>query len=258
MSDGSPGALAIALLGGAAFAGGLVDAIAGGGGLVSLPALLAAGLPPSVALGTNKGQAVFGAMTSAASFWRRGQVDRERAPLGFGGGLVGAYLGARGVLAVPTGPLRAVVIALLVFAALLLALRGDVTPRARVSSPGGARVALLAIAFLIGAYDGFFGPGTGSMLVIAFATVFGDRLVRASANAKIVNLASNVAAVLVFASRGTVLWRVSLPMAAGNALGAAVGAHLAVKNGDRLVRAVVLVVVLAVVVKLVAGVVSGT
>jgi uncharacterized membrane protein YfcA len=257
MSDGSPGALAVTFLAAAAFLGGLVDAIAGGGGLVSLPALLAAGLPPPLALGTNKGQAVFGAVTSAASFWRRRKVDRDRASLGFAAGFVGAYLGARGVLAVPLGPLRAIVVALLVGAALLLVFQRDVTPRARVSSPGGARAALLAIAFVIGAYDGFFGPGTGSMLVILFATMFGDSLVRASANAKIVNLASNLAAVLVFASRGTVLWRVSLPMAAGNALGAAVGAHLAVKNGDRLVRAVVLVVVLAVVVKLLGDLTSG-
>jgi hypothetical protein len=86
--------------------------------------------------------------------------------------------------------------------------------------------------------------------VIAFATVFGDTLTRASGNAKIVNLASNLAAVVLFASRGTVLWPVALPMAAANALGAATGAHLAIKNGDRLVRVVVLLVVAAVVVKL--------
>src|SRR5438552_5514038 len=91
----------ISLLAGAAFAAGLVDAIAGGGGLVSLPALLAVGLPPPLALGTNKGQAVFGAVTSAASFWRRGAVDRDRAALGFAAGFVGSWLGARTVLAVP-------------------------------------------------------------------------------------------------------------------------------------------------------------
>ncbi|HMC94337.1 MAG TPA: TSUP family transporter, partial [Polyangia bacterium] len=88
------------------------------------------------------------------------------------------------------------------------------------------------------------------MLVIAFATVFGDGLTRASGNAKVVNLASNLAAVGLFAARGTVLWRVALPMAAANAIGAAAGAHLAVRKGDRLVRGVVLVVVLAVVIKL--------
>jgi uncharacterized membrane protein YfcA len=192
-----PAPATVALLVAAAFCAGLVDAIAGGGGLVSLPALLAAGLPPHVALGTNKGQAVFGATASAISFWRRGMIDRARA------------LGRAAQAA-----------------------------------------ALAGIALVLGAYDGFFGPGTGSMLVVAFSVVFGDALTRASGNAKIVNLASNVAAMLLFAHRGVVLWSVALPMAAANALGATTGAHLAVRKGDRLVRAVVLVVVAAVVVKL--------
>jgi uncharacterized protein len=95
------------------------------------------------------------------------------------------------------------------------------------------------------------------MLVVAFATVFGDSLTRASGNAKIVNLASNLAAFTLFAARGTIIWHVALPMAAANALGAATGAHLAVRNGDRLVRGVVLVVVLAVVVKLAVDLARG-
>ena len=240
----------VAVLTGAAFVAGLVDAIAGGGGLVALPALLAAGLPPHVALGTNKGQAVFGATASAISFWRRGVVDRDRAPLGFAAGFAGSLLGAWGVLAVPLGPLRVVVIVLLLVAAAIVLARRDVASRPREMTAAARNAALAAIALVIGAYDGFFGPGTGSMLVVAFAVVFGDALTRASGNAKIVNLASNLAAVLLFANRGVVVWSVALPMAAANALGAATGAHLAVRNGNRLVRAVVLVVVAAIVVKL--------
>jgi len=240
----------ITLLASAGFLAGLVDAIAGGGGLVSLPALLAAGLPPPLALGTNKGQAVFGAVTSAVSFWRRGEVDRDRATPGFAAGFAGAWLGARGLLAVPLAPLRAIVIALLIAAAAVVLARRNVTPRPRALGPAARRAATLGIPLVLGAYDGFFGPGTGTMLVIAFATVFGDRLTRASGNAKVVNLASNLAAVLLFARRGVVMWSIALPMAAGNALGAATGAHLAVKNGDRLVRGVVLLVVASVVIKL--------
>jgi len=242
--------LTIALLCAAAFGAGLVDAIAGGGGLVTLPALLAAGLPVPLALGTNKGQAVFGAVTSAASFWGRRALDRERALLGFAAGFAGSWLGARAMLAVPARPLRVVVIVLLLVAVAVVVLRRNVQPRPHSFGPGQARAALIAIALVLGAYDGFFGPGTGSMLVIAFATVFGDSLTRASGNAKIVNLASNLAAFTLFASRGTILWRVALPMAVANAAGAATGAHLAVRNGDRLVRGVVVVVVLAVAIKL--------
>jgi hypothetical protein len=245
-----PGPLSVVLLSAAAFAAGLADAIAGGGGLVSLPALLAAGLPPPLALGTNKGQAVFGAVTSAASFWRRGGVDRDRAALGFAAGFVGSWLGARTVLAVPARPLRGAVMALLLIAAAVVLVRRKVVPRPTRLGPVARRLALVAVALGLGAYDGFFGPGTGSMLLIAFATVFGDSLTRASGNAKIVNLASNLAAVALFASRGVVIWTVALPMAGANALGAATGAHLALRNGDRLVRVVVLVAVLAVVIKL--------
>jgi uncharacterized membrane protein YfcA len=240
----------IALLAAAACGAGLVDSIAGGGGLVSLPALLAAGLPPVLALGTNKGQAIFGAATSAASYWRYGAIDRDRAALGFAAAFAGSWLGARGLLAIPVAPLRAVVIVLLLTATVVVLAKRNVTPSPTTLGPRAARAALIAIAFGLGAYDGFFGPGTGSMLVIAFATAFGDTLTRASGNAKVVNLASNLAALGLFAVRGTVLWPVALPMAAANAIGAAVGAHLAVRNGDRLVRVVVLVVVLAVVVKL--------
>src|SRR4051794_15200069 len=143
----------IAALAAAAFVAGLVDAIAGGGGLVSLPALLAAGLPPHLALGTNKGQAVFGAASSAISFWQRGMVDRERAPVGFAAGFLGSLLGAWGVLAVPLGPLRVVVIVLLLVAAAIVLARRDVEPRARVMTAGARNGALAAIAVALGAYD---------------------------------------------------------------------------------------------------------
>ena len=113
-----------------------------------------------------------------------------------------------------------------------------------------ARLALVIIGLALGAYDGFFGPGTGSLLVVAFTGVFGDNLTRASGNAKVVNFASNLAAFSLFAVRGTVVWRISVPMAVASVIGSAAGARLAVRNGDRLVRAVVLVVVLAVVIKL--------
>ena len=252
-----PSPAMVALLIAAAFFAGLVDAIAGGGGLISLPALLAAGLPPHVALGTNKGQAVFGATASAISFWRRGVVDRERAALGFTAGFVGSCLGVWGVLSVPLRPLRVIVIVLLLCAAAVVLARRNIEGRPRSMGARARAAAVAAIALVLGAYDGFFGPGTGSMLVVAFAVVFGDALTRASGNAKVVNLASNIAAMILFAHRGVVLWSIALPMAAANALGAATGAHLAVRKGDRLVRAVVLVVVAAIAVKLATDLARG-
>jgi len=241
------------LLAGAAFLAGLVDAIGGGGGLISLPALLAVGLPPASAIATNKGQAIFGAVSSFVSFWRRGGIDRQRAPLGFLAGFAGSCLGVAALMTMRPEPLRPLVIALLIVATvvMLAGQRQVSAPRAWLGEPGAARTAALAaLALVLGAYDGFFGPGTGSMLILSFVIVFGDSLTRASGNAKVVNLASNLAAFLLFAQRGTILWTIALPMAAANAIGAAIGARLALRRGDRLVRWVVLVVVLGVVVKL--------
>jgi uncharacterized membrane protein YfcA len=238
----------LALLALAAFGAGLVDAIAGGGGLITFPALVAAGLPPHIALGTNKGQAISGAVSSAVSFWRGKGLDHDRALLGFACGFVGSILGAFAVLAVRPEPLRPVIIVLLAGAAAVVLLRGRV--KARTHPPAHPRMALAGIALGLGAYDGFFGPGVGSTLIVAFMLVFGDAITRASGNAKIVNLASNAAAVLVFAVRGTILWQVALPMAVANGLGAMVGARLALRRGDRFVRWVVLVVVACAMVKL--------
>jgi len=234
----------------AGFAAGLVDSIAGGGGLITLPALLAVGLPPQAALATNKGQASFGAVSSFASFWARGGIDRDRAPRGFVFGFIGSLAGARVVLAVRPEPLRPIVLALLVAAAAFLAY-----PRKPTSGRphAWARPALAPLAFALGFYDGFFGPGTGSILIVLFVLVFGDTLTRASGNAKVVNLASNLAALLIFSLKGAVLWRYAAPMAAANALGAFVGARLVVRNGDRFVRVVVLAVVCVLVLKMAHG-----
>ena len=237
----------LALLVGAAFAAGLVDAIAGGGGLLTVPALLAAGLPPQIALATNKGQAAFGAISSATSFWMRGGIDKNRAPLGFILGFVGSMTGARVLLMIRPEPLKPVVLVLLMGAAAFL-----VWPRKPTKGEphSWAMIALGPIAFVLGFYDGFFGPGVGSMLIVAFVVVFGDSLTRASGNAKVVNLASNVAALLLFVFKGTVLWRIALPMAVGNAFGAFVGAKIAIKQGDGLVRLMVVGVVTLLVLKM--------
>ncbi len=237
----------VLLLALASFAAGVVDAIAGGGGLITLPALLAAGLPPQIALATNKGQASFGAVSSFTSFWLRDGIDRKRAPLGFLCGFTGSLAGAQVLLLVKPEPLKPVVLVLLILAAAFVA-----WPRkpSEGKPHDWAMIALPPVALSLGFYDGFFGPGVGSMLIVAFVLLFGDTLTRASGNAKVVNLASNLAALGLFAARGTVLWKIALPMAAANATGAFVGARLAVKRGDRFVRVVVLVVVGALVLKI--------
>jgi uncharacterized membrane protein YfcA len=236
----------------AALLAGVVDAIAGGGGLLTLPALLATGMPPHLALGTNKGQSVFGSFSALVRFARAGLVDRERARVAFPFGLLGSLLGATLVLFVPPEVLRPLVLVMLVLAGAYVLLRRPGAPRVEAPRPIATRHRLAAaaiIALVIGGYDGFFGPGTGTFLILAFVAVYADTLQRASADAKVVNFASNLAAVALFAFKGTILWWISLPMAAGQLTGGWIGAHLAVKGGDRVVRVAVLLVVLALVLK---------
>jgi uncharacterized membrane protein YfcA len=232
----------------AAFVAGVVDAVAGGGGLFTVPALLALGLPPSIALATNKAQAVPGAISSFVTFLRRGGINRKRAPLGFVCGFLGSLLGARLLLALRPEPLRPIVAVLLLFALTVMLVRSRIHVRsAPLTRP---RLALVLVAVLLGIYDGFFGPGTGSLLIVLFITFFGDSPLAASGNAKVVNLASNLAAFLLFLVRGTILWQLSLPMAAANAIGARFGARLALRHGDAFVKVVVTLVVLSVVGKI--------
>ncbi|HYR20743.1 MAG TPA: TSUP family transporter [Myxococcales bacterium] len=252
----------------AALAAGLVDAVAGGSGVIAVPALLAAGLPPHLALGTNKAQGVFGTCASTLRYARAGLLDPRRARVTFPAGLAGSLCGAALVLLVPPSTLRPMVLVLLIAVAVALALRpsaptATATPTAILTPTSTAtptspstwarrapRLAAAAVALLLGAYDGFFGPGAGTFLILAFAFLFDLPLQRASADAKPVNFASNLAALALFSARGAVLWEVALPMAAAQFAGGWLGAHLAVRGGDRLVRALVLLVVLALVAKL--------
>lgn len=243
--------LELALLCLAALVAGGVDAIAGGGGLITLPMLLATGMPAHVALGTNKGQSVFGSCSALVRFTRAGLVSGKLAWVSFPFGLLGAFAGTRLVLWVKPEVLKPLVLVLLVAVAAFLAFRKGPPPGDRPEPPL-PRLRLLGglVAFAIGAYDGFFGPGTGTFLIVGFSTLLGHGLMRASADAKVVNFASNIAAVLLFAWKDMLLWHVALPMAVAQFTGAWIGAHLTVKGGDKLVRKVVLAVVAALVVKL--------
>lgn len=247
------------------FVAGVVDAIAGGGGLLTLPALLATGIPSHLSLGTNKAQAIWGAIGATWKFWRGGQIDRRRALTSFLAGAAGSGIGASAVLLVDPRSLRWVIVVLLAAVGVFMAVY---RPPAPAASESGAPVqpkvptrrrSLIAVALsvLIGAYDGFFGPGTGTLLIVAFAGVLHEPLVNASANAKVVNLASNAAALTAFAIGGKVLWLVALPMAVAQLIGGYVGAGIAVAGGHRMIRLATLSVVAALIAKIVWDSVAG-
>jgi uncharacterized protein len=235
----------------AAFIAGTIDAIAGGGGLITLPALLYSGLAPHIALGTNKGQSTFGSLSALLNFWRAKALDRSRVSISFVCGFLGSLVGAQLVLWVSRDALKPVVLCLLVVVAALLTFRPDLGTRDGVALE--ARVVSLRsalVALTIGAYDGFFGPGTGTFLIMVYVAWLHDAMNRASANAKVVNFASNLAALTIFTYHGVVRWDVALPMAVAQFLGGALGARLTIRTGPKLVRRVVLLVVVLLCIKL--------
>lgn len=238
-------------LGLAAFAAGVVDAIGGGGGLITLPALLAAGFPPHLALGTNKGQSVFGSGSALRTYYRSGLIQGTWAKWTFPLGLIGSWIGAALVSVLAPSVLRPVVIAGLIVVGLVMMLRPSVaSPRAAVSTRWPV-LSVSVIAFVIAAYDGFFGPGTGLFLIAAFVWWMGSSPLAASADAKVVNFASNLAAVAYFGWKGFILWPVALVMGVGQFAGGQLGARLAIRRGDTLVRGAMVVVVVLLAAKLI-------
>lgn len=241
------------LLGAAACAAGFVDAVAGGGGLLQLPALLILrpAEAPGTLFGTNKLAAVWGTLAAATRYARRVEFDRTLLVPALLAALAGAWTGARAVTALPAELLRPLVLVLLVAVAAYTAVNpGLGVHHAPRLPPRAARAALTAIALGIGFYDGFFGPGTGAFLVFLLVRVLGFDFLHASAYAKVLNVATNAAALGYFVPHGWVLWSTAAWMAACNVAGAIGGSHLALRHGSRFVRRVFLGVVVALIVKL--------
>lgn len=242
---------------GAALVGGTVDAISGGGGLFTVPVLLAVGFPPHLALGTNKGQSTFGSFAATVRYRHAGLIDGKTARVTFPMAVLGSLAGAALALHLKPGVLRPIVMALLVCVAVLIA-SGRVRPRQASPSLGPSSIPLIAaVALALGAYDGFFGPGAGTFIIAALVMLFQLPLARATAEAKVLNFASNFTAMLLFARVGAVLWKVALPMAAAQLLGGFLGAHIVVRGGDRFIRGAVLLVAVMVLIWVIRDAVTG-
>lgn len=233
----------------AGLSAGFIDAIAGGGGLISVPALLWAGLPPQMALGTNKMQSTWGTLLAVIRYARAGLVDWRQMHAAIGATFVSALLGTWAVTQVSNEALRKVVPWLLLGIAVYTLLSpgfGSRPVRARLSPVPFA----LLFGALIGFYDGFFGPGTGSFWTVACLSLLGLELTRATAYTKVVNLTSNLASLLVFVLAMRIRYDVAAVMVAGQLIGARLGSGLVLRHGAPLIRVVFIGVVLALVVKL--------
>jgi len=238
----------IALLVAVAVLAGFIDAIAGGGGLITVPALLAVGVPPVQAIATNKVQSSVGTASATWSFWRAGKIDFHHIKIPLAATLVGAALGSL-LLTVADTRWLMVLLPVLLIAIALYFLFG---PKAS-NEDSHARLTPLAYAVVaggIGLYDGFFGPGTGSFFALSLVTLMGMGLTRATAHTKALNLMSNVVSVVVLAVGGHVLWLLGGCMAVGQFVGGRLGSHAAMRFGPRLIRPLLVIICLAMVAKL--------
>jgi uncharacterized membrane protein YfcA len=230
---------------------GLVDSIAGGGGLISVPALLWTGLPPVTALATNKAQAVFGSFTATANFVHKGAIDLKQAAFSVVCTFVGSAAGALLVQHLGGEVLAQIIPLLLIGFALYFMFSprvSDLDSHRRIGEGAFA----LSVGTTVGFYDGFFGPGTGTFFAMGFVALLGYNLRRATAHTKLLNFTSNLAALLFFLPGGHVIWTIGLVMGAGQLIGAWIGSHLVLRHGTRLVRPVLVVASLAVSLKLLA------
>ncbi len=222
------------------FSAGLVDSIAGGGGIISIPVLLNFGLPAPLALGTNKFQASFGSVSASWHYVRGGLADLRACRLGILLTLVGALTGALAVQHLNSHLLDRAIPVLLLIIIVYLVFQPQIGLADR---PARLRPAAFYAIFGLGLgfYDGFFGPGTGSFWAIAFVLLQGQSLARATGHTKVMNATSNLAALALFAAAGLVHLGAGLTMGAGQLAGARLGAGLVVRRGARFVRPAFLV-----------------
>lgn len=235
----------------AAFIAGFIDAIAGGGGMITIPAMLIAGIPPLETLGTNKLQSLFGSGSATVAYAGAGYIEVRRQLPQAALAAIGAAFGAALATIIPGEALRAVLPFLLLGIALYFALKpsiGDVDKHRRLSETAFA----LSVVPLIGFYDGVFGPGTGSFFMLAFVSLAGFGVLKATANTKFLNFGSNLGGFAFFLGYGVVLWKVGITMGVGQFLGAQVGSRFAMRKGARIIKPLLIVTSMALAIRLLA------
>ncbi len=238
------------MLGLAAFCAGLIDAIAGGGGLITIPALLMAGLPPHQALGTNKLCASFGSFTATLVFIRQGIFKPELWILTACATLLGAILGTIGATLVSIEHLNAVLPMLIIAVAIYMLLQNySSLENNQPPKPQSKRIKTCQ-GLSIGFYDGIAGPGTGSFWVVSNLYLYQQSLLQASGLARAMNFISNITSFITFAIVGQINWIIGLSMGALLLMGAWLGAHLAISKGAKLIKPIFMTVVIAISVKL--------
>lgn len=228
--------LGIGLLVIASFVAGYIDAIAGGAGLILIPAFLLAGLPPQLALGQEKLVSTVGTVAAIKNFMKSRSVIWRVVPAGLISALVGAYVGAKVILLLPAEVLSIVIVGLLPIGLIAATLKSRIKESNRAPSQNTLTVFL--VCFLVGFYDGFFGPGTGSLFIIALTVINHFCLLEASATSKIFNFSSNIGAFVAFVIAGQIAWIIGVPMVIASLLGNHIGSLHAIKTNGEIIKKV--------------------
>lgn len=226
------------------FLGGFVDSVAGGGGLITLPAYLMAGLPVHLAAGTNKVVNGSGSAIASVKYFRSGKIQLRPSLWAAAGALAGASFGARIAMHLSDRVLQGLMLVALPVVAVFLVVKKDFgkDPEERDHSRQYIVLVSLAIGLAVGCYDGIVGPGTGTLLIMAFTALLHMDMVTASGSAKVANVASNVASAVAFILGGQVMWSIVLPAAACSILGNYCGAQYAIRGGGKRIRGMIFVV----------------
>lgn len=235
----------------AGFAASAVDAIAGGGGLINLPAILAAGVPPHFALGTNKFASSFGAFTSAYTFTRSGKVFVPLMKITAPCTLVGSVIGVLTALRINQDFLQVIILALIFATAIYTIVKKNFGSEDIFE--GLTRKNLIQgciFAFSLGFYDGFFGPGTGSFLIFLFIKVYGFDFTTAAGNSKVLNFVSNITSLVMFAINGKIYYMLGIPIGLAMIAGARVGSSIAIRNGAKVIKPIFVTIALVLTLKL--------
>lgn len=233
------------------FLAAFVDSIAGGGGLISMPVLLMAGLPAHLALGTNKFAGAFGCFSSAYKYSKSGKTNIDLLKKLIPFTILGCLLGVKCVLSISENILNILVFLMILIVALYTYLKKDLGKEDKFENLSKENIKKgIIMAFTLGFYDGFFGPGTGTFLTFAFIKIYGFDFLHASANTKILNFTSNFTALILFMFSGQILYKVAIFYAISMVLGGYIGAKVAINKGSQLIKPIFLFMAVAVAIKL--------
>lgn len=231
----------LAILFAVALIAGFIDSIAGGGGLLTVPALLAVGIPPANALATNKLQSCGGSFSASLYFVRQRMVNLKEIKLSIALAFVGSLLGSYLILKINADYLRLLLPILTISVGLYFLLCPKIGEQDRNRRLSEQQFAIL-VAMIIGFYDGFFGPGAGSFYALGYVTLAGFNLTKATAHTKVLNFTSNLAGLLFFIISGKVFWIIGLVMLVGQFIGAHLGAKMVISKGKKLIRPMLIIV----------------